>query len=1158
MASNSFGVRRVFPIRIQAPKSAAESAYNALGLHSNNGSSFDTEGSDHEKPPIPKSLVRKISQQADANLKEDLPTGDHLDQISSDGPPQVATLEEIDTTEPAGGRFVSNTYSYVTAGDKTATNALASEKVQKNMKVYRCEDEPIHMPGAIQSFGALIAIREDEGGHYVVRIVSENAESVTGLQPEQLFDLRCFTDLLFSSDKKEFLSRVRSLGKQQIGSVVNPDVFSLSLTSLRGAPLQCYIAMHFNLESDLIICEFELKGDIFNPRHPPDTGLPAEPVQVTDNQPSEEEMRLSTMSMNKPLRAVQVAREAGRQMGSMDLFHVLCEVQDQLARATTLPELLDIVVGLVYELTSFHRAMLYQFDETTAGTVVSEIVDPRASTDRVRATMSISLTVDNKLWGLVSCHGYGSGKRVPLPVRELCRALGDLASTNIEKLIYATRIKARKPLSTHPQQRSPSAYIAASSGDLLNMFGADFGFLAIKGEARTIGRLFAYNEAIVLLQYIRAKSFTSIYASESITRDCPDIDFPPGFKMISGILVIPLALSGSDFLMFFRKGQTQEVKWAGNPHEKKKVVGNYLEPRSSFRRWSERVVGRSREWTEDQVESAAVLSTLYGRFIEVWRQKEAIVQRNRMTRILIRNAGHEVRTPLNSIINYLEVALEEVLDERARQHLQRSLQASKSLVFQVNDLLSLTEAEDSDFHTHEENIDLRSMLQEVIDSYKDRSSRPDLQLDLRDDLHVPTIVRCDPSMLRSVVSSLLANAIQHSGGNHISIELDQISSTDANNLVEMSFQDNGCGLSEQALDCLFQDFEQVLDDDDNQYNTGLYEAADKDKTGPISLGLGLAMTARFVRLNAGQISIDSELEKGTRVSIKIPFRKAHPENLRESEARSEDSLPTPPMLTPDTTPSTTSGISTVAHTSGSGPGPGTLERSVSDTILPIRFGFTRDELQLTPGPESLASIAHAVSMTTGPSFDCSTGRYPFPPPNFNFKRVRVLIAEDNPLNSRLLETRLSKRGHTTTITVDGQACADAYKKTPAAFDVILMDIQMPLVDGNASTRLIRTFEKDESPTLSEMAKVHGRVPIIAVSASLSESCCTEYMANGFDGWILKPIDFTRLEAIIAAIEDDEKRSAMMYGSVKWTEGGWFQLKHDTPTQSLHNTAVTAP
>lgn len=246
------------------------------------------------------------------------------------------------------------------------------------------------MPGAIQSFGALIAIREDDAGRYLVRIVSENSESVTGLEPERLFDLRCFTDLLFSDDKREFLSRVRHL-RQQVGATANPDVFSLSLTSLRGAPLQCYIAMHLNLESDLIICEFEMKRDIFDPRHPPETGLPAEPVQVTDNQPSEEEVRLSTTSMIQPLRAVQVAREAGRNIGSMELFHVLYEVQNQLASASTLPELLDTIVGLVYELTSFHRALLYQFDETTAGTVVSEIVDLRASTDSMSPSISMLL-----------------------------------------------------------------------------------------------------------------------------------------------------------------------------------------------------------------------------------------------------------------------------------------------------------------------------------------------------------------------------------------------------------------------------------------------------------------------------------------------------------------------------------------------------------------------------------------------------------------------------------------------------------------------------------------------------------------------------------------------------------------------------------------------
>lgn len=128
-----------------------------------------------------------------------------------------------------------------------------------------------------------------------------------------------------------------------------------------------------------------------------------------------------------------------------------------------------------------------------------------------------------------------------------------------------------------------------------------------------------------------------------------------------------------------------------------------------------------------------------------------------------------MRTPLNSIINYLEVALEEVLDERARQHLQRSLQASKSLVFQVNDLLNLTEAEDSDFDVHEDNVDLKSMIIEVIASFKSGSSHDQVDIELEEDEAVPTVVRCDPSMLRQVMSNLLTNAIEHSNERHVCI-----------------------------------------------------------------------------------------------------------------------------------------------------------------------------------------------------------------------------------------------------------------------------------------------------------------------------------------------------------------------------------------------------
>lgn len=101
---------------------------------------------------------------------------------------------------------------------------------------------------------------------------------------------------------------------------------------------------------------------------------------------------------------------------------------------------------------------------------------------------------------------------------------------------------------------------------------------------------------------------------------------------------------------------------------------------------------------------------------------------------------------------------------------------------------------------------------------------------------------------------------------------------------------------------------------------------------------------------------------------------------------------------------------------------------------------------------------------------------------------------------------------------------------------------MPLVDGSEATRLIRRFEHETSPAISEYAKSYGRVPIIAVSASLTERCRDEYIDTGFDSWILKPIDFKRLETMLAAIQDEKIRGDMLYAKGAWDKGGWFRLK----------------
>lgn len=409
----------------------------------------------------------------------------------------------------------------------------------------------------------------------------------------------------------------------------------------------------------------------------------------------------------------------------------MSQIQEQLAAAPTLEMFLKVLVGVVKELSGFHRVMIYQFDKTFNGRVVTELVDPRATKDlykglhfpasdipkqardlykinrvrllydrsqetsrfvcrtsqdletpldlthsylramspihikylanmAVRASMSISINAFNELWGLISCHSYGQkGMRVSFPIRKMCRLVGDTASRNIERLSYASRLQARKLINTVPSQHNPSGYIIASSEDLLKLFNADYGLISIQDETKVLGNLDQMHEALAMLEYLKVRKMMSVVTSQNIREDFPDLLYRPGFQVLAGMLVVPLSASGADFIVFFRKGVSREVRWAGNPYEKTIRDGtqSFLEPRKSFKTWSETVIGKCREWTEEEIETAAVLCLVYGKFIEVWRLKEAALQNSQLTKLLLANSAHEVRTPLNAIINYLEIAM---------------------------------------------------------------------------------------------------------------------------------------------------------------------------------------------------------------------------------------------------------------------------------------------------------------------------------------------------------------------------------------------------------------------------------------------------------------------------------------------------------------------
>jgi hypothetical protein len=273
--------------------------------------------------------------------------------------PRVSTHQAVKEVSGPQTRYLTNKFSYL-GGESQDPSTLP-----EGQKIFRCEDEPIHIPGAIQRFGALVAVKENENGHFLVRIASENTKAIIDFDPEELFQLRCFTDLLPNTDEVEFVNHLRAL--QENNAKTSPDVFSISLTSLKGVPIPLFCALHIDIPSNLIVCEFELDRDVFNPTHPPDSGLPEMPIQILNHQATDAVRLLSTTSKSTPIHAVTVARKSPRGLGPMEMFYALSEIQKQLSSVETLPELLDVIVGLVYELTGFHRVMVYQFDETAAG-----------------------------------------------------------------------------------------------------------------------------------------------------------------------------------------------------------------------------------------------------------------------------------------------------------------------------------------------------------------------------------------------------------------------------------------------------------------------------------------------------------------------------------------------------------------------------------------------------------------------------------------------------------------------------------------------------------------------------------------------------------------------------------------------------------------------
>lgn len=498
---------------------------------------------------------------------------------------------------------------------------------------------------------------------------------------------------------------------------------------------------------------------------------------------------------------------------------------------------------------------------------------------------------------------------------------------------------------------------------------------------------------------------------------------------------------------------------------------------------------------------------------------------SQLTKLLLANASHEgkytfssqkytanirviVRTPLNAIINYLEIALENPLDPETRDNLMRSHSASKSLIYVINDLLDLTRTEEGQNLVMDGIFDLSNTIHEAISLFKSDAERKNISLVVVEFPGLPTLVRGDQSRLRQAISNITGNAVKNTSEGGVRVEVWTPEALDDHCQVNIAVQDTGTGISLKKLDLLFQEFEQVQSAEEGEEisRTGQTFDGYSKIPGQKMLGLGLAIVARIIRNMNGQLRLRSEEGKGSRFTITIPF-KLPPESERagsgfqslapgELSPRSQSTTPQdstefpPTYLSPQDQPSPNIAIerrSSSSSTTSAGsrnnehseinrtyaiasPGEGqptasrpsllsklgTMNpRSASPsgpTVLNFQPGREVVEVStVAPGipaqvkyplnPSRKASPGSAIIQPLGDSLG-HRGRAKNQPASF-----KVLVAEDDPINSKIIKKRMERLGHGVSLTVNGAECVDLFMKNSKEYDIVLMDMQVGIPLG---------------------------------------------------------------------------------------------------------------